>query len=563
MSSLTIGNFIGAGGYGSVYHARWATRRVAIKKFYVTQAEAKEEDSIRREIQLLERLRDKHIILFYGTTYHEDRLVLVMEYAEGGSLQVAIKKKRLLGWPAKTRIAQEIVRGLAYIHHENIIHRDLKSLNVLLTRHMEVKICDFGLATVKTTSASKSSGDSALKGTLRWMAPELFAKRPNYTTKSDMYALGMVMWEMAANCTLPFKDTLDNAMVVFLITKGEREDLPDDTPADYRKCVEQCWEQDTAMRPEAPEMITEDDEPEPGEMSKVIPKESISEVTFSSSSSKNIVIVSGSVATSMENTTSPSLFQPDAQQSNQVMDAFSLLLSRAEKDDVEAQIALAERYDKGDGIEQSYVEAFKWYLQAAKLGSTSAQFNVGLRIFHGQGVEQSHIKAVLWFHKSTEQGSAVGQHSLGMMYMNGWGVEQSHIKAVLWFHKSAEQGSADGQHKLGRMYLNGWGVEWSHIKAVLWFRKSAEQGSADGQHNLGGMYVQGWGVKQSHIEAVSWFRKSAEQGSADGQHKLGAMYVQGWGVELSHIEAVSWFRKSAEQGSAVRQDSLGRMYVIN
>ncbi|KAF9977565.1 hypothetical protein BGZ73_005694 [Actinomortierella ambigua] len=257
-SSLSVGTRIGSGAYGRVYHAYWQGRKVAIKQFSMTHAVASRVSTIQQEIRLLESLRDKHIIQFYGTTEHEGELVLVMEYADGGSLEGAIEGGQL-DWPTKTRIAQEIVRGLAFIHHMDVLHRDLKSMNVLLTRHMEVKLCDFGLATVKSRSISKST--SSAKGTLRWMAPELFAARPKYSTKSDMFALGTVMWELAADCTTPFHEQLDSMMVVTLVRSGEREELPDDTPQDYRQWVERCWDQDPNKRPEASEMVVKDDEP--------------------------------------------------------------------------------------------------------------------------------------------------------------------------------------------------------------------------------------------------------------------------------------------------------------
>ncbi|KAF9966885.1 hypothetical protein BGZ73_000812, partial [Actinomortierella ambigua] len=256
-ASLIIGSLIGAGAYGHVYNARWGKRRVAIKKFKVSKTEVGQEVSIQKEVQLLERLRDRYIIQFYGTTYHDGMLILVMDYADGGSLQWAIKKN-ILDWPAKIRIAQEIVRGLDYIHQENVLHRDLKSGNVLLTKGMEVKLCDFGMATVKVTSASRSSG--SLKGTFRWMAPELLTSNPKYSTKSDIYALGMVMWEMAADCTIPFKNQVDNFVVMSLVRRGERENLPSHTPPDYRAWVERCWDPIPANRPEAGDMIVEEDE---------------------------------------------------------------------------------------------------------------------------------------------------------------------------------------------------------------------------------------------------------------------------------------------------------------
>ncbi|KAF9162547.1 hypothetical protein DFQ26_003432 [Actinomortierella ambigua] len=255
-ATLSIGTLIGAGAYGQVFNARWGKRRVAIKKFHVSKADVKQELTIQTEVQLLERLRDRHIIQFYGTTYHDGMLILVMDYADGGSLQGAIKRGTL-DWPAKIRIAQEIVRGLDYIHQENVLHRDLKSGNVLLTKAMEAKLCDFGMATVKVTSASRSNG--TLKGTFRWMAPELLTSSPKYSTKSDIYALGMVMWEMAANCTIPFKNQADHFVVMSIVRNGEREKLPRFTPLDYRAWVERCWHPVAAKRPEAGDMIVDDD----------------------------------------------------------------------------------------------------------------------------------------------------------------------------------------------------------------------------------------------------------------------------------------------------------------
>ncbi|KAF9162839.1 hypothetical protein DFQ26_003187 [Actinomortierella ambigua] len=255
-ASLVFLDQIGAGGYSRVYRGRWGTRQVAIKNFHLQQSDAYI-GAVRHEIQTLERLRHRHIIQFYGSTYEDGQLSLIMDIAEGGSLQRAIKAQKL-DWSAKARITQEIVRGLAYIHEVGILHRDLKSSNVLLTRHFEVKLGDFALATVQRLM-SMTTISGSLKGTVRWMAPELFSARPKYSTKSDIFALGMVMWEMAANCTVPFELQDDNNAIISTVKRGEREVLPDDTPADYRHWTEKCWGQDPTSRPEAVEMIWDDD----------------------------------------------------------------------------------------------------------------------------------------------------------------------------------------------------------------------------------------------------------------------------------------------------------------
>ncbi|KAG0247653.1 hypothetical protein DFQ27_001776, partial [Actinomortierella ambigua] len=119
---------------------------------------------------------------------------------------------------------------------------------------MEVKLCDFGLAVVKKSIGSHTT--EVMRGTVRWLAPELLrAAKPSYTNKSDIYALGMVMWEMAAMCTLPFKTIDNNFVVAEAVHGGEREKLPDSTPPDYQHWVELCWRQDLANRPQAHEVI--------------------------------------------------------------------------------------------------------------------------------------------------------------------------------------------------------------------------------------------------------------------------------------------------------------------
>ncbi|KAG0239168.1 hypothetical protein BGW41_007859 [Actinomortierella wolfii] len=251
--TLVLEKRLGAGSYGTVYKGKWGVFTVAAKKFHISTNEAAQA-SIQREIKALERLNYRHIIQFYGTAYHEDQLVVLTDLAERGSLASAIQKG-IEDWSAKERFAREMLLGLAYIHSKGILHLDLKSENVLLSHSNEVKLCDFGCATVKTTSVTKSTDSQ--KGTVHWSAPEIFVAKPKYSTKSDMYSLGMVMWEMAANCTSPFKDHRDNSIIISLVKDGTREELPNGTPTKYQTWVEKCWDKDPTKRPEAKEYFRE------------------------------------------------------------------------------------------------------------------------------------------------------------------------------------------------------------------------------------------------------------------------------------------------------------------
>ncbi|KAG0222385.1 hypothetical protein BGW42_006664, partial [Actinomortierella wolfii] len=403
-----------------------------------------------KEIMVLQNLRHRNVVQFYRTHKQDSNIYLIMELAEKGTLATAINEG-LLGWKDKTRLAHEIARGLEYLHQEGVLHRDLKSTNVLLTRHMEAKLADCGLTSIPSNGSSITSMSSAggrITGTLRWIAPELFETvKPLYSTKTDVYALGVVMWEMAANCTRPYEVLNNEALVVHRVKSGYRERLPDDTPTEYRKWVECCWHHDPSQRPDASKVILVCDQQEDTD------------------------------------------------------DDHDALRSAAIHGVAKAQVRLGGIYEEGHGVRQNNVEAVRWYRMAADQGQDDAQVKIGTWYSLGCGVDQSDVKAAIWFTKAAEQWNADAQYNLALMYQEGQGVEQSDVEAVKWYIKAAEQGNANAQYNLGWMYKEGRGVEQSDDEAVKWFTKAAEQGKASAQYSLGWMYREEQGVEQSDVEA--------------------------------------------------------------
>ncbi|KAK5797029.1 kinase-like domain-containing protein, partial [Linnemannia elongata] len=197
--------------------------------------------SLSREVEIHRRLTDRHIIQFYDSEYvsegQERRLRLVMEYAEGEGLDEAIKAGKLL-WCDKERIAGEIAHGLSYLHSQGIIHCDIKSKNILLTKKLEVKICDFGSA---MTTQDKKDRKKCSLGTKEWMAPEFSRDHTAYSPASDIYALGVIMWEMASS-----KEANDAIKV--------QEEKPEDVPHEYLRIMQACCDEDPNNRPGAREI---------------------------------------------------------------------------------------------------------------------------------------------------------------------------------------------------------------------------------------------------------------------------------------------------------------------
>jgi len=177
---------------------------------------------------------------------------MVMEYMVKGSLYDVLHSEqgKSLGWEQKYQIGLDVAKGLSYLHGQKILHRDLKSLNVLLDAHYRAKLTDFGLSTVRKESQSVSTKRSDSVGTVPWMAPELFKRGAKYTEKCDMYSYGMVLWELCTH-KVPFSDAEDMNVIPVWVGQGEREEIPQGTPEAIEHVIQMCWKASAELRPTA------------------------------------------------------------------------------------------------------------------------------------------------------------------------------------------------------------------------------------------------------------------------------------------------------------------------
>src|SRR5688572_10396097 len=195
-------NCLGEGGFGRVYLGEWKGQKVAVKRFKILDSENddKTKKMIQYEMDLVKMLKNRYIIQTYDVIEYEGAMVIISDFAEMGSLKKVLKDESIpLSWETKWNFAEGIARGLDFLHRSNVIHRDLKSHNVLVTKNMEVKLADFGLAKIKKSSEGNKTEFStklSAEGTMPWMAPELFEKEPVFSHKSDIYAYGMILWEI-------------------------------------------------------------------------------------------------------------------------------------------------------------------------------------------------------------------------------------------------------------------------------------------------------------------------------------------------------------------------------
>ena len=241
--SVIVRNLIGHGSYGDVYQGEWQGVNVAIKQLHLKTLSTSLLTDFGQEAKIMAQCQFPHIVRLYGVCLEEGHTAMVMEYLSKGSLyHVLHDDKETLPWnPIRWSIALDVGKGLMYLHNQKIIHRDLKSLNVLLDPQYQAKISDFGLSKIKLESSSTSTKIHKGMGTTRWRAPELFKRRASPNEASDMYSYGMILWEIASR-QLPFADAQDDVTVMGFIKDGEKEEIPQDCPKEYSDLVQQCWD---------------------------------------------------------------------------------------------------------------------------------------------------------------------------------------------------------------------------------------------------------------------------------------------------------------------------------
>ncbi|CAL0326445.1 unnamed protein product [Lupinus luteus] len=191
---------LGSGACGTVYKAIMNDGEViAVKRLKSHGEGANVDRSFLAEISTLGKIRHRNIVKLYGFCYHEDSNLLLYEYMENGSLGEQLHSKTstcMLDWSDRYKIALGAAEGLCYLHYDckpQIIHRDIKSSNILLDEVFQAHVGDFGLAKLIDFSYSKSM--SAVAGSYGYIAPE-YAYTMKVTEKCDIYSFGVVLLEL-------------------------------------------------------------------------------------------------------------------------------------------------------------------------------------------------------------------------------------------------------------------------------------------------------------------------------------------------------------------------------
>ncbi|KAI3968709.1 hypothetical protein MKX01_028859 [Papaver californicum] len=250
---LTLGEQIGQGSCGTVYHGIWCGSDVAVKVFSKLEYSDDLLRSFRQEVLLMKKLRHPNVLLFMGAVASPQHMCIVTEFLPRGSLfQFLQRSTQKLDWRRRVLMALDIARGMNYLHHCNppIVHRDLKSSNLLVDKNWNVKVGDFGLSKLKhQTFLSTLTG----RGTPQWMAPEVL-RNERSDEKSDVYSYGVVLWEIATQ-KIPW-DNFNAMQVIGAVGfMDQRPDIPKEMDPRWVSIIESCWHSDPKCRPTFQELL--------------------------------------------------------------------------------------------------------------------------------------------------------------------------------------------------------------------------------------------------------------------------------------------------------------------
>ncbi|ERN01567.1 hypothetical protein AMTRI_Chr03g55260 [Amborella trichopoda] len=278
LSKLDIRHVIAHGTYGTVYKGVYDGQDVAVKLLdwgedgVATEAEAAAlRTSFRQEVAVWHKLDHPNVTKFVGASMGTSELKIpannsancyssipsraccvVVEYLPGGTLKKFLIKNRRkkLAFKIVIQLALDLSRGLSYLHSKKIVHRDVKTENMLLDASRTLKIADFGVARVEAQNPKDMTGET---GTLGYMAPEVLNGKP-YNRRCDVYSFGICLWEIYC-CEMPYPDLSFAEVSAAVVRQNLRPEIPRCCPSSLVNVMRKCWDANSEKRPDMDEVV--------------------------------------------------------------------------------------------------------------------------------------------------------------------------------------------------------------------------------------------------------------------------------------------------------------------
>lgn len=239
---------IDSGGYSEEYKALdKSIGEMVVLKRILTKNSSKFKQSFIREVSIMASVEHPFLLELIGFSIKYP-LTIVTKYYPNGSLYSYRQTQRgkiKLNNTQRTLIAMGIAHSMMYLHSLGIIHRDLKSLNILLDDQLLPKLCDFGIARYVSNNTELMTHQI---GTSLWMAPEMFLNEGDYGPEVDVYSFSIILYELLTN-EVPWLNLSRDMIVKKVFVEQRRPEIPRNTPSGLKSLIKMCWAQDPKSRP--------------------------------------------------------------------------------------------------------------------------------------------------------------------------------------------------------------------------------------------------------------------------------------------------------------------------
>ncbi|PKY55961.1 kinase-like protein [Rhizophagus irregularis] len=591
---------LGSGACGNVVRANWKNGLFALKTFdnnYITVKEVVNEIKLQKKVDFHE-----NILRLCGITKIE---------TGNGTLRTYLNNQfNELDWNDKYLLSFQLSSAVAFLHENDIIHRDLHADNVLV-HQKKIKLADFGLS---KKIAKASSNSSKIFGIIPFIDP----KKLNYQSyeldkESDVYSIGVLIWQISSG-KQPFCDHKYDVGLSLTIVNGKREEIIDNTPSEYSNLYTECWKDEPDERPNMQEVVLvlksiiyPDQYLKINNYNNNLLQESLdinsdsnfningdSDINddFDISDDPNIhddfninndleignhsnldnILNFMSYRNSLSNQVSIQLtgiFTKINQSSISIhtdlsKDSFESTFNNINNLIIDKLITVInKKHDKGytfDQIQQLIDQKTLQFNQITnnpinwltKNQDKSAYIWLhGLFYYYGIGIEENDDKAFELFLKAAENNYSIAQVYLAKCYNDGYGTEENESLAFSWFQKAAENKNIVGQFYLGYCYEFNIGTKNNDNKFVEWYQKAANNGNTTAKLYLANCYRLGKGIEKNESKAFEYYKILAEKKIIDAQNQLGNCFYYGIGTEINRDQAFNWYEKAATNGNII------------
>ncbi|KAL1220667.1 Serine/threonine-protein kinase STY13 [Cardamine amara subsp. amara] len=275
LAKLVTSDVIARGTYGTVYKGTYDGQDVAVKVLdweddgnETSAKTATNRALFRQEVTVWHKLNHPNVTKFVGASMGTMNLKIpsadsrgslpqraccvVVEYLPSGTLKQHLirHKRKKLAFKAVIKLALDLARGLSYLHSEKIVHRDVKTENMLLDAQKNLKIADFGVARVEALNPKDMTGET---GTLGYMGPEVIDGKP-YNRRCDVYSFGICLWEIYC-CDMPYPNLSFVDVSSAVVLHNLRPEIPRCCPNALASIMKKCWDGNPERRPEMAEVV--------------------------------------------------------------------------------------------------------------------------------------------------------------------------------------------------------------------------------------------------------------------------------------------------------------------